>query len=91
MDVYFHYFIKFDKMIVKNQNSMNSDFPGGAVDKYLPANAGDTGLSPGLERFDVPQRNQAYAPQLLKPPSLDPVLHNKRSHCNEKPTRYNEE
>ena len=57
MDVYFHYFIKFDKMTVKNQNSMNSDFPGGAVDKYLPANVGDTGLSPGLGRFHVPQRN----------------------------------
>ena len=53
MDVYFHYFIKFDKMTVKNQNSMNSDFPGGAVDKYLPANVGDTGLSPGLGRFHM--------------------------------------
>ena len=25
------------------------DFPGGAVDKNLPANARDTGLIPGLE------------------------------------------
>ena len=25
------------------------DFPGGAVIKNLPANAGDTGSSPGLE------------------------------------------
>ena len=57
MDVYFHYLIKFDKMTVKNQNSMNSDFPSGAVDKYLPANVGDTGLSPGLGRFHVPLRN----------------------------------
>ena len=27
------------------------DFPGGAVVKNLPANAGDTGSSPGLGRF----------------------------------------
>ena len=26
------------------------DFPGGSVVKNPPANAGDTGLSPGLER-----------------------------------------
>ena len=29
--------------------------------------------------------------QLLKPALLEPVLHNKRSHCNEKPTHRNEE
>ena len=29
--------------------------------------------------------------QLLKPVCLDPVLHNKRSHRNEKPTHRNEE
>ena len=27
------------------------DSPGGTVDKYLPATAGDTGLTPGLGRF----------------------------------------
>ena len=27
------------------------DFPGGPVVKNLPANAGDMGLMPGLERF----------------------------------------
>ena len=27
------------------------DSPGGTVDKYLPATAGDTGLIPGLGRF----------------------------------------
>ena len=29
------------------------DFPSGAVDKNLPANAGDTGSSPGLGRFHM--------------------------------------
>ena len=30
-------------------------------------------------------------PQLLKPARLEPVLHNKRSHCNKKPVHCNEE
>ena len=29
------------------------DFPGDSVDKNLPANAGDTGSIPGLERFHM--------------------------------------
>ena len=32
-------------------------FPGGAVVENLPANAGDTGSSPGLGRSHMPQRN----------------------------------
>ena len=30
-------------------------------------------------------------PQLLKPVCLEPVLHNKRSHCSEKPVNRNKE
>ena len=33
----------------------------------------------------------AHMPQLLKPACLEPVLRNKRSHLNEKPTHRNEE
>ena len=33
------------------------DFPGGAVVKNLPANAGDTGSSPGPGRSHMPQSN----------------------------------
>ena len=33
----------------------------------------------------------ARVPQLLKPVHLEPVLHNKRSHCNEKPMHRNKE
>ena len=50
-------------------------FPGGAVVKNPPANAGDMGSSPGRE--------------LLKPAGLEPVLRNKRSHRNEKPAHRN--
>ena len=40
-------------------------FPGGAVVGSRPANAGDTGSSPGLGRSHMPQSNWAREPQLL--------------------------
>ena len=40
-------------------------FPGGAVVENLPANAGDTGSSPGLGRSHVPWSSWAREPQLL--------------------------
>ena len=41
------------------------DFPGGAVVKNPPANAGDTGLSPGPGRYHMLRSNWACASQLL--------------------------
>ena len=35
----------------------NQGFPGGAVVENLPANAGDTGSSPGLGRSHMPRSN----------------------------------
>ena len=40
-------------------------FPGGAVVESLPANAGDTGSSPGLGRSRMPRSSWAREPQLL--------------------------
>ena len=40
-------------------------FPGGAVVESLPANAGDTGSSPGLGRSHMPRSNWAREPQSL--------------------------
>ena len=40
-------------------------FPGGGVVENLPANAGDTGSSPGLGRSHMPRSNWAREPQLL--------------------------
>ena len=40
-------------------------FPGSAVVESLPANAGDTGSSPGLGGSGVPRSNWAREPQLL--------------------------
>ena len=42
-----------------------SGFPGGAVVRNPPANAGDTGSSPGLGRSHMPRSNWAHEPQLL--------------------------
>ena len=41
------------------------DFPGSAVVKNLPTNAGETGSSPGLGRSHLLRNNEARAPQLL--------------------------
>ena len=48
------------KTAAKNKNKNKKylmDFPGGAVVKNLPTNAGDTGWSPGPGRSHVPQKN----------------------------------
>ena len=37
--------------------NMNEGFPGDAVVKNLPANAGDTGSSPGPVRSHMPRSN----------------------------------
>ena len=44
----------------------NQGFPGGAVVENPPANAGDTGSSPGLGRSHMPQSSWAREPQLLR-------------------------
>ena len=69
--------------------SSSQDFPGGPVVKHPPANAGDMGSIPGPGRFYMPRGNQTQELQLLKPTPPDPILHNKRSHCKEKPAQGN--
>ena len=46
-------------------NGIFGGFPGGAVVENLPANAGDTGSSPGLGRSHMPRSSWAREPQLL--------------------------
>ena len=67
------------------------DFPGNSVVKNLPANAGDMSLIPGPGRFHMPQSYWAHVPQLLNLCALEPTLHNKKGHRNEKPAHCNEE
>ena len=61
----------------------DKDFPGGAEVKNPPANAGDTGSSPGPGRSHMPQGTKpvhhnywTHGPQLPKPMCLEPVLRN---------------
>ena len=61
------------------------------MDKYPPANAGDTGSIPAREDPTLRRATKAPVPQLLKPVGLELVLGNKRSHCNEKPVYHKEE
>ena len=53
------------KNIPEGINSRLGDFPGGAVVNNLPANAGDTGLSPGPGRSHMLWSNKACVPQVL--------------------------
>ena len=46
-------------------NNLTRGFPGGAVVRNLPANAGDTGSSPGPGRSHMPWSSWAHASQLL--------------------------
>ncbi|KAJ8794655.1 hypothetical protein J1605_003126 [Eschrichtius robustus] len=48
-----------------DQRPITRGFPGGAVVENLPANAGDTGSSPGLGGSHMPRSNWAREPQLL--------------------------
>ena len=48
---------------------MMEHFPRGAVDRILPADAGDTGLIPSPGRFHTLWCNEACIPQLLSPPA----------------------
>ena len=50
-------------------------FPGGAVIENLPANAGDTGSSPGPGRSHMLRSNEAREPQLLNPHTATTEAH----------------
>ena len=51
------WFIKEKQMANKHIKKCFRDFPGGAVVKNPPANAGDKGLSPGPGRSHMPWSN----------------------------------
>ena len=66
---------------------MVTGFPGGAVVKNLPANAGDTGSRPGPGRSHMPPSNQARVLQLLRLRATTTEAHAPRAHApkQEKP------
>ena len=44
-------------VVISTLKDLSRDFPGGTVVKNLPANAGDTGSSPGPGRYHMLQSN----------------------------------
>ena len=48
---------KIIKLAGGRKDTKKVGFPGGAVVENLPANAGDTGSSPGLGRSHMPRSN----------------------------------
>ena len=65
------------------------DFPGGPVVGNLLANAGDTGLIWGLGGFQMLWARLSAGTTTTEALPLEAMLHNKRSHRNEKPVRCN--
>ena len=64
-------------------------FPGGAVVKNPPANAEDTGSSPGLGGSHMSRSNGARVPQLLSPRATNTEARVPRPHApqQEKPSQ----
>ena len=56
---------KVDKPLARLIKKKREGFSGGAVVENPPANAGDTGSSPGLGRSHMPRSGRAREPQLL--------------------------
>ena len=55
---------QFQLLVLKDKNVSLPGFPGGSVVENLPANAGDTGSSPGLGGSHMPRSSWAREPQL---------------------------
>ena len=67
---------------MRPSSRMQLGLPWWLSGKESPANAGDMGSSPDLGRSLLPMGNEACVPQLPKPRCLEPMLSNKRKHCN---------
>ena len=83
-------FLRITYFSEEESKSYPPDFPG-PVDKNLPVNIGDRGSIPGLGRSHPLQDHWVCVLQQLSPCASQPVLHRKRSHCNEEPWHCNEE
>ena len=57
----------------------------------LPANAGDTGSSPGLGRSHMPRSLIALRATIAEPARLEPLLRNKTGCDSERPAHHDEE
>ena len=67
------------------------DFTRASVVKKQPCSARDTDLSPGPGRFPHAMGKLGLFATTTEPEHLDPMLRDKRSHCNEKSAHCNKE
>ena len=67
---------------MRPSSRMQLGLPWWLSGKESPANAGDMGSSPDLGKSVLPRGNEACVPQLPKPRCREPMLSNKRKHCN---------
>ena len=70
---------------VVSARNEKEDFPGGTVDKDLPASAGHMGSIPGPGRSHRLPSNYTHGPQLLKPA----LCHKRSPHNERKPVHSN--
>ena len=70
---------------------MVKGFSGGTVVKNPPANSRGHGFEPWSRKIPRAAEQLSTCAITTEPAHLEPVLHNKRSHCNEKPAHRNEE
>ena len=69
---------------------MNKDLPGDPVVKNLSATAEDMDSIPSLGTSRMPQSSWACVQQLLSPHALEPMLHSKRSHHNQRSEHHSQ-
>ena len=76
--------------MTSNKIHSSWDFP---TVENPPANARNTGLIPGPERFHMPWHHSqlSLCATTTEAQALEPGFCNKRSHYNEKPSHSNEE
>jgi len=74
-----------------SNSSRSRGFSAGAVDRNLPANAGNVGSILGQEDPTHHGKTKPIRHKYWSPHFPEPMLGNKRSHCNEKPSHHNEE
>ena len=90
--LYFPHLFPISKPDTHSSKRNIPDFPGGPMVKIPPVNAGDTDSVFGLGKFHRRGATKSFCHNYwahnaaaTKPAHLEPMLGNKRSHCNEKP------
>ena len=97
--IYFQFVVMHTQRIwrksIENANrtshkEITRDFPGGPMVKNTPANGGDIASIPDREDPTCHTATKTMHHN-YSACALEPMVHNMRSHCSEKPGQHNEE